>query len=190
MVRDSSLNHLTPRLAAQSRIRLTEHKEPPWTERDQLIEAIAIFKFLKALGLIAIAFGTLKLMEPATGDMLARWIDALSASSEHPIIQEYLVKLTNYSPRRIQVVGVGALLYATLFMIEGIGLWHEAKWAEYLTVVATSLLIPIEVYELIQRVTLPRTAALIINLAAVAYLVWRLRHPEHKIKIFGRKAPS
>ncbi len=149
-----------------------------------MIEAIAIFKFLKALGLIAITFGALKMLEPATGDMLGRWIDALSATSEHPIIQDYLVRLSTYSPRRIQAVGVGALLYATLFMIEGIGLWHEAKWAEYLTVFATSALVPIEVYELVQRVTLPRAAALIINLGAVAYLVWRLRHPEHKIHFF------
>ena len=145
---------------------------------------IAIFKFLKALGLIAIAFGAIKLLDPATGDMLDRWINALSNTSAHPHIESYLVRISNFSPRRIQQFGVGALLYATLFMIEGIGLWHEARWAEYLTVVATSLLVPIEVYELVQRVTLARGAALIINLAAVVYLIWRIRHPEHRIKIF------
>ena len=149
-----------------------------------MIEIIAIFKFMKAAGLIAIAFGAIKLMQPATGDILARWIHALSATSEHPLIQTYLVRLSNYSPRRIQAVGVGALLYATLFMIEGIGLWHEARWAEYLTVVASSLLVPIEVYELVQKLTVPRAAALVVNLAAVAYLVWRLKHPDHKLKFF------
>jgi uncharacterized membrane protein (DUF2068 family) len=75
-------------------------------------------------------------------------------------------------------------LYATLFMIEGIGLWHEAPWGEYLTVVATSLLIPIEVYEIAQKLSVPRVGALIVNIAAVAYLVWRIRHPEHKIRFF------
>ncbi len=149
-----------------------------------MIEMIAIFKFLKAAGLIAIAFGAVKMLDPATGDRLARWIDALSATSEHPIIQEYLVRLSSYSPRRIQAVGVGALLYATLFMIEGIGLWHEAKWAEYLTIIATSSLVPLELYELVQRATLPRAAALVVNLAAVAYLAWRIKHPEHKIRFF------
>ena len=69
-------------------------------------------------------------------------------------------------------------------MIEGIGLWHEARWAEYLTVVASSLLVPIEVYELVQKLTVPRAAALVVNLAAVAYLVWRLRHPDHKLRFF------
>ena len=149
-----------------------------------MIEMIAIFKFMKAAGLIAIAFGAIKLLDPATGDMLARWIDALSASSSHPLIQNYLVKVSEYSTKKIQVVGVGALLYATLFMIEGIGLWHEAPWGEYLTVVATSLLIPIEVYEIAQKLSVPRVGALVVNIAAVAYLVWRIRHPEHKIRFF------
>ncbi len=165
---------------------MTDHSEHHnWRERDQLIEAIAIFKFLKAAGLIAIAFGAIKMLDPATGDMLGRWIDALSTTSAHPHIENYLIRLNNYSPRRIQEFGIVALLYATLFMIEGIGLWHEARWAEYLTVVATSLLVPIEVYELVQRVTVPRVAALIVNLAAVAYLVWRIRHPQQKIHFFG-----
>ena len=155
-----------------------------WRERDQLIEMIAIFKFLKAAGLIAIAFGAIKLLDPATGDMLDRWISALSSTAAHPHIEGYLVRISNFDTRHIQEFGVVALLYATLFMIEGIGLWHEARWAEYLTIVATSSLVPFEVYELVQRLTLVRAAALIVNLTAVAYLAWRIRHPEHRIKIF------
>lgn len=164
---------------------LTENTEHNWRERDQVIEIIAIFKFLKAAGLIAIAFGAIKLLDPATGDMLDRWINALSSTAAHPHIESYLVRLNNFDPRHIQEFGVVALLYATLFMIEGIGLWHEARWAEYLTIVATSSLVPFELYELAQKLTLVRAAALIVNLAAVAYLAWRIKHPEHKIKIFG-----
>jgi uncharacterized membrane protein (DUF2068 family) len=165
---------------------LTEHKTPHnWRERDQVIEIIAIFKFLKAAGLIAIAFGAIKMLDPATGDMLGRWINALSTTSAHPHIESYLIKLNNFDSRHIQEFGVVALAYATLFMIEGIGLWHEARWAEYLTIVATSSLVPFEIYELVQKLTLVRAAALLVNLAAVVYLVWRIRHPEHKIRIFG-----
>jgi uncharacterized membrane protein (DUF2068 family) len=164
---------------------LSEHTaEHNWRERDQVIEMIAIFKFLKAAGLIAIAFGALKLLDPATGDMLDRWISALSATSAHPYIESSLIRINNFKPRHIQQFGIGALLYATLFMIEGIGLWHEARWAEYLTIVATSSLVPVEVYGLYQKLTLIRAAALLVNLGAVAYLAWRIKHPEHKIKIF------
>ncbi|MEO5590155.1 MAG: DUF2127 domain-containing protein [Gemmatimonadaceae bacterium] len=160
------------------------HASEHWRERDQIIEVIAIFKFIKAAGLIAIDFGVIKLLQPATADRIQAWILALSDSAQHPLVQRLLVQVLSYSPRRIQAVGVVALVFATLYIIEGIGLWHQSRWAEYLTITATSLFIPLEVYELIERVTVPRAGALIINLVAVAYLVYRLRHPTERIKLF------
>jgi uncharacterized membrane protein (DUF2068 family) len=68
-------------------------------------------------------------------------------------------------------------------MIEGIGLWHQSRWAEYLTIVATSLLIPLEIYEVTRRVTVPRVTALIVNVGAVIYLIYRLRHEDEKTQI-------
>ena len=65
----------------------------------------------------------------------------------------------------------------SLFTVEGVGLWKGKRWAEYLTVIATSALIPFEVYELARRLTMVRVSALVVNVAAVIYLVYRLRHP-------------
>jgi uncharacterized membrane protein (DUF2068 family) len=55
--------------------------------------------------------------------------------------------------------------------IEGVGLWFRKRWAEYLTFVATSLLLPVEVYELTVRVSPFKMFALIVNLAVVVYLL-------------------
>jgi hypothetical protein len=38
-----------------------------------------------------------------------------------------------------------------LEIVEGVGLWLRKRWAEWLTVIATSLLVPFEIYELIHR---------------------------------------
>jgi uncharacterized membrane protein (DUF2068 family) len=62
-----------------------------------------------------------------------------------------------------------------LELVEAIGLWHERRWAEYLTVVATSGLLPFEILEITKRVTVVRVGALIINLAIVAWLLYRKR---------------
>ena len=62
-----------------------------------------------------------------------------------------------------------------LFVVEGMGLWRQKRWAEYLTVIATASFVPLEVYELVKDVTLPRIAALLANLLVVAYLVGVLR---------------
>src|SRR6266511_3214853 len=48
----------------------------------------------------------------------------------------------------LRIVGLAALGYGGLELVEGVGLWLDQLWAEYLTVIATSLLIPFELYEL------------------------------------------
>ncbi len=41
------------------------------------------------------------------------------------------------------------LAYAALEGMEAVGLWLVKRWAEYLTFVATTILLPLEVYELV-----------------------------------------
>jgi uncharacterized membrane protein (DUF2068 family) len=91
--------------------------------------------------------------------------------------------IMNLSPRRMQALGAVALFYAMLYVIEGIGLWHQSRWAEYLTIIATATFIPLEIYELYRRLTLPRAGALLVNVAVVMYLVYRLRHPNERVKL-------
>jgi uncharacterized membrane protein (DUF2068 family) len=67
-------------------------------------------------------------------------------------------------------VAVGLIVYGALQLGEGTGLWLLKRWGEYFAVVATALFIPIEIYELIERVTWLRVGALIINVAAVLYI--------------------
>jgi hypothetical protein len=43
------------------------------------------------------------------------------------------------------VIGIVALLYAGLFAVEGGGLWLAKRWAECLTIIATTSFVPFEV---------------------------------------------
>lgn len=61
--------------------------------------------------------------------------------------------------------------YATLELVEGVGLWLLARWGEYFAVVATSIFLPWEVYDLTKGITLTRAVTFTINVAAVAYLL-------------------
>jgi len=56
-----------------------------------------------------------------------------------------------------------------------VGLALQKRWAEYFTIITTSSLLPIEVYELARRVSIGRCLALAINLGVVAYLIFELR---------------
>ena len=73
------------------------------------------------------------------------------------------------------LLAAGLVGYALLEGTEGVGLAMRRRWAEYLTVVATGLLIPYEVYELVHHPTLFKVGALLLNVAVVAYLWWKKR---------------
>lgn len=72
-------------------------------------------------------------------------------------------------------LAIGAILYGGLEIVEGVALVRRKRWAEYLVLVATVVFIPYELNEVIRRVTPLKAAALLLNLAIVAYLVWRKR---------------
>lgn len=75
------------------------------------------------------------------------------------------------------ILGIGLFVLAlgALELVEAIGLWSGKRWGEYVAVVATSVFIPFEVYELIDRITFLRVAALLVNVFLVVYLVWTKR---------------
>jgi uncharacterized membrane protein (DUF2068 family) len=65
-----------------------------------------------------------------------------------------------------------AVAYAVLEGVEAWGLWHERRWADYLTVVATVGFLPLELHELTERVTVFRVVFLALNVAVLVWLVW------------------
>ena len=79
------------------------------------------------------------------------------------------------SPTAIAWITVGVVAYACLQLVESYGLWHMKRWGEYLTVVATSVFLPSEIYEVTEKITVLRVSALIINIAAVIWLLWSKR---------------
>ena len=76
------------------------------------------------------------------------------------------------APHTLWIIGVALIAYGILQLTECFGLWYQKRWAEYLTVVATSAFIPIEIYELSHSVTVIKAGALIVNIAAVLWLLW------------------
>ena len=76
-----------------------------------------------------------------------------------------------YNPQHLDEIGFVALGYGALEATEMVGLWFAKRWAEYLTFVATALLLPLEVYELTTKLSIFKIVIFLINLAIVVYLV-------------------
>ena len=147
------------------------------TRHDRGIVVIALFKMLKAVLLILAGAGMLSLLRPSAATEVQEWLAQLTMLRGQQLVQRALALLDAASPLKLTGVGLASITYGVLFATEGIGLWLEKRWAEYLTIVATGSFIPFELYELVRKLTVVRAGALVANIAAVAYLVYRLRHP-------------
>jgi uncharacterized membrane protein (DUF2068 family) len=133
---------------------------------------IAAFKFIEALTMLATGLAAHKLLQPQVLPLLQDWADDLPVGhTEQFVAQKVLGWLANVAPGRIKAAGIAAFLLAGVFLLEGVGLWMRKLWAEWLTVVATSLFIPVELHEIATRPSLARFAVLVVNLLVVAYLV-------------------
>ena len=86
-----------------------------------------------------------------------------------------LGRVSNLSPEQIKKLGLGSFIYAGLFLTEGVGLWLLKRWAQWLTVIITSSLVPIEIYEIHRHPTSVKWGVLALNLAIVVYLIYRIR---------------
>lgn len=143
---------------------------------DRWILAIALFKLVKAVSLIALGLGALELVNPTTRAQMSDWLSALSLPAGQRLLERFVASIQHATTRRLDIIGIAAMLYGGLFAVEGAGLWRAHRWAEYLTVISTGLLLPIEIYELTRGVSPVKLTALVANILIVIYLIYRLRH--------------
>ena len=147
-------------------------------EHDAFIKVIIVERIVKATVLIALAIG---LIFAGRNGLLTRWAeyaqDQLNLTAGHSLIVNLLLRLLAYIGKftHVTTFAIAAIAYALLEGTEGVGLAMRRRWAEYLTVIATGVLIPYEVYEVIHHVTLFKIGALLLNLAVVGYLAYRKR---------------
>ena len=132
---------------------------------------IAGFKLVKGFLLLLVGLGLLKLVHAEIATLFSLLIEALHLHADSRILHSLVLKVDALQPHTVLLMGVISLGYAGLLLIEGVGLWLEVSWAAYLTVISTSLLLPFELYEVLQRVSAFQIGALLLNLVIVVYLI-------------------
>jgi uncharacterized membrane protein (DUF2068 family) len=95
--------------------------------------------------------------------------------TSHTGVLHELDRLFTLKSGTLHLLGAAVAAYAVLEGVEAIGLWYQKRWAEYLTFVATTAFLPLEVIELTKTVSPFKVTALIVNLAVVVYLLFAKR---------------
>lgn len=142
----------------------------------RVLRAIAVFKFAKAATMVLLTLALLRLLDPAVMHRLHEWLTPFLAG--HRSLSEAIGGLFDLDGTHLGLFAALAAIYAGLFATEGIGLWRGRRWGEWMTIAVTSLLVPFEVWEIVEHATALKMIVFVVNVAIVVYLLrLLLRHP-------------
>jgi uncharacterized membrane protein (DUF2068 family) len=150
-------------------------RNKPKLHAHAMLRAIAVFKFAKAALMFLIALGAQALISPEVNQWARDTAGDLQIRTHSHYVRLLLGKFGALEPQSFEAISLVAFFYTALLSAEGIGLWLEKRWAEYLTIIITVSLVPAELYEIWRHATLTRFVILAANVAIVAYLVAVLR---------------
>jgi uncharacterized membrane protein (DUF2068 family) len=149
-----------------------------------VLKLLAVERILRAILLIGVGYVVLRFRH-SEGNFQALFNKAIPAAEplarvlhfdlDHSPTIAKLRHLLHTSPHTLLLVALAVFGYAAINLVEATGLWLAKRWGEYFATVATSVFLPLEIYELNERVTFLRVTVFIINIAAIVYLIYSKR---------------
>jgi uncharacterized membrane protein (DUF2068 family) len=139
------------------------------------LRAVALFEAAKGALVLMAGFGLFRLLHrdaEHAADLLSRRLH-LNPAKEHAKI--FVDLLADLSSGRLWMLAALALAYSSVRFIEASGLWHNRGWAKWFAALSGGIYVPFELYELYLGASWLKLAALVLNLAVVAYMVHSIR---------------
>jgi uncharacterized membrane protein (DUF2068 family) len=147
---------------------------------------IAGYKFFHALLFVAIGLGAHRLLHKDIADQIDLLARHLRFNPESRLINFILAKASLINDPLLRRIGFAAFAYAAVTLVEGIGLYLEKTWGEFLTLAITASFLPWEMFEVARRLTWVRVGLLSINILVFIYLLKlvtdRARERTHRIR--------
>jgi uncharacterized membrane protein (DUF2068 family) len=139
------------------------------------LRVIALFEAAKGALVLMAGFGLFRLLHrdaEHAAFLISRRLH-LNPARGHARI--FLQLLSDLSSTRLWLIASLAATYSCVRFIEAYGLWRDRAWAKWLAALGGAIYVPFELYELYIGPTRLKLAALILNLAVVAYMAYSLR---------------
>jgi uncharacterized membrane protein (DUF2068 family) len=152
-----------PRSSSLNRTRGKRH--------NRLLLLIAGYKFLYALFFVAIGIGAHRLLHKDLADEVDLFARYLRFNPESRLVNFVLDKASLVNDPLLRRIGFFAFCYAAVTLVEGIGLYLEKAWGEFLTLAITASFLPWELFEIYRHVTWIRIGLFAINILVFIYLI-------------------
>lgn len=171
---------------------MTDSPLPSLTKpkHNQWLILIAAFKLAQAALFMAVGVGALKLLHKDVGDELLKVAEHMRFNPESRLVNFILEKSSLLDDRMLRRIGEVGFIYAALDLLEGIGLYLEKAWAEYLTLAITASFLPLEIFEVLRKVTWTRSGLLVVNALVFIYLLKLVSERGKRIRGTGSNQPG
>ena len=145
-----------------------------------ILRALALERWVRGVILVLLGIGVLRLKSTQVGlhqlferdlKSLQPFFDQIHFNVSDSSTVHAIEKTLDAKPSTLNLIAAGLMVYGALQITEGVGLWSLRRWGEYVAVVGTTIFIPLEVYELTEKVSWLKIAVLVVNVAAVLYLL-------------------
>lgn len=136
-----------------------------------------VILLLVAAGVLKVSGSRLRLQHEFEKDLplLRPLANQIGWNPDNSKIIRHIAQAFTLSSSTLLWIAAGLAAYAVIELVEAVGLWVMQRWGEYFAVIATSVFLPLEVYELTEKVTAVRVTAFLINIVAVVWLLWSKR---------------
>ncbi|MGN6792595.1 MAG: DUF2127 domain-containing protein [Streptosporangiaceae bacterium] len=149
---------------------------------DLILKLFAIERALRFVIFGAVAYGIWRfassrsIAEAINKDipLIRDFAKQLGFTLNHALLEK-IQSLLHISSSNLRLLALGVTGLAVVSAIEAFALWQAKRWGEYFAMIATSLGLPFEFYELSKAVTITKIILLVLNVLLVAYLVYSRR---------------
>jgi uncharacterized membrane protein (DUF2068 family) len=149
-----------------------------------VLRLLAVERFVRGVLLVGLAYaihrfsgaqGSLQKLFESDLPLLKPLADKLGVDLQTTGPVKLIREILGLSPHTLVWLTIGVAAYGALELLEATGLWLMRRWGEYVAAVGTAIFLPLEIYELSEKVSVLKLLAFLVNVAAVVYLLWTKR---------------
>lgn len=147
----------------------------PHRHQRRVLRTVAVVEFAKGIFVLLMGLSALMLVHQDVWLIAESLLAVLHINSDRHVALVFLDFADNVTDARLWAAAQIAFAYSALRFAEAFGLWKERAWAEWVAFISGTLLLPLEIRELLRGVTLLRSALFLGNLTIVIYMLHLLR---------------
>jgi len=135
------------------------------------LRTIAVFEAAKGSIVLLLGCGALDLIHKNVADVAEQLTEILRVNPDGRLSNLFWKLASQATDRLLWALAIGALVYATVRLIEAYGLWREREWAQWFALLSTALYLPGEVYWLLRHPSWLRCGVLLLNIVILLFML-------------------